>query len=83
MNNDVISFTLTHSGTGESRTVTLTRAEIQECMAEEILDKLGAEFCQCEPIGETNVVGCSCPDYLDDFEFSNDHAIAMPKGVSI
>jgi len=82
MNNDVISFTLTHSGTGETRTVTLTRAEIQECMAEEILDKLGAELCQCEPVGETNVVECNCTDYLDDFEFSDNDAVAIPKGVS-
>lgn len=82
MNNDSISFTLTHSGTGESRTVTLTRAEIQERMADEILDKLGAEICQCEPIGETNVVECSCPDYLDDFEFSDNYAVAIPKGAS-
>lgn len=73
MTQETITFTLTHSSSGESRTVTLTRAEIQERMADDILDKLSEEFCQCEPIGETNVVECSCPDYLDDFEFSNDY----------
>lgn len=80
MPQETITFTLTHSSSGESRTVTLTRAEIQERMADEILDKLGAQICQCEPVGGTNTVECSCTDYLDDFEFSDNYPVAIRKG---
>lgn len=62
-----MDFTYRHPVTGEEITVTMTRAEIQENLSNELSDKLGEAVCTCQPVGETNVVDCGCTDYLDDF----------------
>lgn len=52
---------------GERRTVTVTRDEVIEGMEDALYEKLGAQICRCEPIGETNVVECNCQDYIEEF----------------
>jgi hypothetical protein len=35
--------------------------------------------CDCQPVGETNVVECNCEDYYQDFEFHSYHVeLAQP-----
>lgn len=41
---------------GERRSVSVSRAEVVEHMDSELFEKLTDTICQCEPIGETNVV---------------------------
>lgn len=62
-----MDFTYRHAVSGEEFTVTMTRAEIQEHLSNELSDKLGEVVCTCEPVGETNVVECGCCEYLDEF----------------
>ena len=33
-----------------------------------VFDALGEQFCNCQPVGETNVIECNCIDYLECFE---------------
>lgn len=63
-----LEFTLVHPADGEKHTVTLTREEVQEQMADELYEKLGELICHCEPVGETNVVDCNCIDRIEGFE---------------
>lgn len=62
-----MDFTFRHPASGEEFTVSMTRAEIQENLSNELNDKLGEVVCSCQPVGETNVVDCGCIDYLEDF----------------
>ena len=70
-----LEFTLVHPADGETHTVTLTREEVQEQMADELYEKLGELICHCEPVGETNVVDCNCIDRIEGFEIA-----AHPSG---
>lgn len=65
---DSMEFTYRHPKTGETKTVALTRAEIEEHMEGQLYDKFAKTICSCEPIGETNVVECNCHEYTDEFE---------------
>lgn len=33
-----------------------------------LYEKLGEQICQCQSVGETNVVDCNCDEYIHDFE---------------
>jgi len=61
-----MDFKFKHATTGEIRTISLSEKRIQTLLDEYILRDL--LVCDCEPIGETNVVECNCSDYLDEFE---------------
>lgn len=65
---DELRFEYRHPKTGEAYTVSLSREEVMEMMDQELFEKLTACFCECEPIGETNVVDCRCDEYADEFE---------------
>lgn len=65
---DEMTFVFRNPKTGEDRTIVLSRLEVQLGMSLELGDKLTASFCQCESIGETNVVDCCCGDLADEFE---------------
>lgn len=68
---EVMRFQLKHPETGETRTVNLTRADVADGMEDTIFERLGALICDCEPVGETNVVDCNCDEYIYEFELSN------------
>ena len=53
---------------GERRSVSMSRAEVAEHMDSELFEKLTDTICQCEPIGETNVVDCRCDEVAEQFE---------------
>ncbi len=74
---EVMRFQLKHPDTGDTRSVTLTRSEVADCMEDTIFEKLGDLICDCQPVGETNVVDCSCDDYIYEFELVNAAPIAQ------
>ncbi|MPQ71447.1 hypothetical protein [Pseudomonas sp. MWU12-2323] len=65
---DSLKFEFLHPLTEERRTVSLTKAEVSGGMEDTLYEKLVAQFCQCESVGETNVVDCNCDEYGHDFE---------------
>lgn len=64
----VVSFDFEHPLSKERRTVTLTKRDVFDGMEDYFYDKLGAQICQCESVGETNVIDCNCDEYVHDFE---------------
>jgi len=60
-----MDFIFIHPGSREQKTISLSEEEIQDRLADELHDELS---CDCQPIGETNVVECGCDDYIQDFE---------------
>lgn len=64
----VMSFDFEHPFSCEKRTVSLTKQDVFDGMEDFFYDKLGEQICQCESVGETNVVDCSCDEYVHDFE---------------
>ncbi|WP_236166730.1 hypothetical protein [Pseudomonas juntendi] len=52
---------------GERRSVSLSREEVAGYMDEFLFEKLTETLCQCEPIGETNVVDCRCDEVAEQF----------------
>lgn len=77
-----LKFTFQHPHSKECRTVTLKKAEVADEMEGSLHEKLREQFCQCEAVGETNVVDCNCSDYTDDFEFlhQNTEQPSPPQG---
>ncbi|MGI0646788.1 hypothetical protein ACRCPS_17385 [Pseudomonas aeruginosa] len=73
---DEMTFVFRNPKTGEDRTITLSRHEVSLGMSLELGDKLTASFCQCESVGETNVVDCCCGDLADEFELQEGAAPA-------
>lgn len=65
---EALTFTYKHPSTTERRSVSLSRAEVAEGMESTLYEKLVAQLCQCESVGETNVVDCNCHQYGHDFE---------------
>ena len=76
---DTLTFKLMHPFTKERRAVTLTKAEVADGMEDTLYEKLVAQFCQCEPVGETNVVDCNCDEYCHDFDLIADSASAQAE----
>lgn len=70
-----LDVTYEHRDNKERHTVTVSRAEVIEHMAELLFVKLTEKFCQCEPIGETNVVECLCDQYTEEFEVVPDASV--------
>lgn len=64
----VMSFEFEHPISKEIRTVTLTKQDVYDGMEDYFYDKLGEQICQCESVGETNVIDCNCDEYVHDFE---------------
>ena len=52
---------------GDIRTVSLSREEVAGYMDEFLFEKLTETLCQCEPIGETNIVDCRCDEVAEQF----------------
>lgn len=74
---EVMLFQLKHPDTGDAHTVALTRADIADGMDDTLFEKLGDLICDCQPVGETNVVDCNCDDYIYEFELVNAAPIAQ------
>lgn len=72
-----MTFTFKHEGSGDIKTVTLTHGQIQDMLNNELHDQLANDLCQCEPIGETNVVECGCEDYIEGF------ALVPPQSIPV
>lgn len=53
---------------GESHTVTVSRDQVISEMSDFLFEALCSKFCNCEPVGETNVVECSCDEYAEEFK---------------
>ncbi|HHJ1391103.1 TPA: hypothetical protein ACQGPW_000748 [Pseudomonas aeruginosa] len=53
---------------GESHTVTVSRDQVISEMPDFLLEALCSKFCNCEPVGETNVVECCCDEYAEEFK---------------
>ncbi|MBT9570036.1 MAG: Lar family restriction alleviation protein [Pseudomonas umsongensis] len=68
-----MSFDFEHPFSNEKRTVTLTKRDVFDGMEDFFYDKLGEQICQCESVGETNVVDCNCDEYVHDFEIVAAH----------
>ncbi|WP_426237406.1 hypothetical protein [Pseudomonas sp. TWP3-2] len=69
---DPLTFQFRHRSTNELRSVCVTRAEVAEDMADTLFEKLVSQFCECEPVGETNEVECRCDEHGDEFELVAD-----------
>lgn len=65
---EALTFTYKHPSTTERRSVSLSRAEVAEGMEATLYEKLVAQLCQCESVGEANVIDCNCHQYGHDFE---------------
>lgn len=82
---ECMQFTYRHPQHGEEITVELTRDEVAEYMDEKLFHKLVKTFCDCQPVGETNVVECTCDEYADEFVLVADQpateAAPQPDGV--
>jgi uncharacterized phage protein (TIGR01671 family) len=59
----IFEFVFQHVDSKEIKTKRFTLDEI----ANGFEDDLFILECDCEPVGETNVVECNCEDYLEDF----------------
>lgn len=62
------AFAYAHPQTAERHTVTVTRDEVIEHMEEQLFQKLCECFCECQPVGETNVVDCRCDEVAEQFK---------------
>ncbi|ERY01412.1 TPA: hypothetical protein ACXNWT_002866 [Pseudomonas aeruginosa] len=53
---------------GECHTVTVSREQVINEMPDFLFEALCSKFCNCEPVGETNVVECRCDEYAEEFK---------------
>ncbi len=53
---------------GECHTVTVSREQVINEMPDLLFEALCSKFCNCEPVGETNVVECCCDEYAEEFK---------------
>jgi len=58
-------FKFRHKQTKELKTIDLTKKQIQELLKDTLYDMIME--CDCESIGETNVIECNCEEYLQHF----------------
>ena len=59
-----MNFTFKHKSSGELKKISLTEIQIQEMLEDDLFDELD---CDCQPVGETNVIECDCGEYFDGF----------------
>ncbi|MEE4662754.1 hypothetical protein V2L09_02325 [Pseudomonas alliivorans] len=64
----VLQFDFLHPISHELRTLTLNKRQALDGMEDYFYEILAKQICQCESVGETNVVDCNCDDYVHDFE---------------
>lgn len=76
---EFLQFEFTHDASGEKRVVRLTKDEVFSVMEDDLFEKISESVCDCEPVGETNVVDCGCESYIDGFSLSAD----QPQGEPI
>ncbi|HDG9216763.1 TPA: hypothetical protein PBW31_006679, partial [Pseudomonas aeruginosa] len=53
---------------GECHTVTVSREQVINEMPDFLFEALCSKLCDCEPVGETNVVECRCDEYAEEFK---------------
>ncbi|WKW89004.1 hypothetical protein LSL4_gp153 [Pseudomonas phage LSL4] len=53
---------------GECHTITVSREQVINEMPDFLFEALCSKFCNCEPVGETNVVECCCDEYAEEFK---------------
>ncbi|HBO5354284.1 TPA: hypothetical protein ACQRGV_000727 [Pseudomonas aeruginosa] len=53
---------------GECHTVTVSREQVINEMPDFLFEALCSKFCNCDPVGETNVVECCCDEYAEEFK---------------
>lgn len=53
---------------GECHTVTVSREQVINEMPDFMFEALCSKLCNCEPVGETNVVECRCDEYAEEFK---------------
>ena len=63
-----MEFRYKHPSSGEIKIVSWDDEKIQETLEDYLRDDL---TCDCQPVGETNVIECNCEDYLCDFEIED------------
>lgn len=65
----MMDFQFKHPESGEVKTLSLTEKQMSNLIDVDILhDEMAKQTCQCESVGETNVVECGCDEYLSEFE---------------
>ncbi|WP_017521218.1 hypothetical protein ACQCLI_04875 [Pseudomonas nitroreducens] len=64
---DEFAFEYRHPN-GERHTVWVSREQVLEQMPDFIFEALCGTFCNCQPVGETNVVECNCDEYAEEFQ---------------
>ncbi len=62
-----VVFKFKHPETGEIKYASLEVWQLSqiEGVVDDARDQLR---CDCQPVGETNVIECNCEDYINDFE---------------
>ncbi|MBI8950028.1 hypothetical protein JE008_03215 [Pseudomonas aeruginosa] len=73
---------------GESHTVTVSRDQVINEMPDFLFEALCSKFCNCEPVGETNVVECCCDEYAEEFKLlaaapGNSAQHSVPEGYRL
>lgn len=79
----VMRFEYKHPDTGEIRSVVIAREEVLAGMEYELFEKLVEQLCQCEPIGETNVIDCRCDEHAEEFALLSDRPTAHPTTMTL
>ncbi|MEN2425966.1 hypothetical protein AA0N74_07990 [Chromobacterium vaccinii] len=75
----MIRFDFVHADSGERRSVSLSHGELADQLESLLIDKLDAEYCQCQPTApESNVVECNCESYLEGFALQRAEPGAQP-----
>lgn len=64
---EVMQFLYQHPASGERHTVVITRERVENDMCDALFEGLTGCVCQCESVGETNVVECRCDEYAEEF----------------
>lgn len=62
-----LEFTYEHPGNGQRYVVCVTQGDVAERMDDVLFERLCKHLCECEPVGETNVVECSCDEFAEEF----------------
>jgi len=76
-------FEYKHPDSGEERAVVITRDDVLTNMEFELFEKLLEQLCQCEPIGETNIIDCGCDEHADEFVLLSDRPTAHPTTMTL
>ena len=79
-----MDFYFKHPESGETKVLTLSEKQLADMIdSDALLDKMMESECNCQPVGETNVVECNCDEYLGEFELQENgpfEGIEIPLG---